>query len=969
VNRKRLRWAAGALVFLSFAAPVLAAELVSQVAPSQVSVTGGGSWINRSFSVFYLPSLSDDGRYAVFHSYETNLVPGERDLNLSPDLYVRDLLTGSTALVSHAADSPATTANGASYEAVISGDGRWIAFNSGATDLLPGPPEEPSPERIGIYLYDRVAEVTTRVLTRPANDLSELRISDDGRWIAFASRATDLVPGQQQLFPELNVFLYDRELRSFELVSHASSSATTVGDGISGHPSLSADGRWVAFLSTAQSLAPGKPPGGEGVFLWDRESGTVTLAGVLAGPYPQVEISADGRYLAFGDANGTSLYDRVPRTVTRLAAVPSGGDALVNPGFAINADGRWVVLISAPGNLLPPQPGGTSAPGAYLYDRVTGTFTLVSRKGSPASAPGFAAELGISADGRLVTFSSLEPDLVPGQADANGAFDVFLFDRDSGSTTLVSRSGVSTTTAAEAFSYGPVISADGSRVVFSSPAGNLAIGAPDRNQSPDVFVYTVPSASLEAVSQHAPDLASQSPEARSDAAAVSGDGRWVVFTSYADHLVGRQSGPRFSSKVFLRDRVTRTTVLVSHAAGLPTRMSNGNASNPSITADGRWVLFSSDATDLVAGTTLPPGKLSYFLYDRLAGTTTLVARTEVGPTTLPTPEARITPDGRWIVFASNAADLVPGQQGHRDLNIYLRDRQTGGTTLVSHTAVGPRVTSRRRSYAPRISDDGRWVAFASLATDLVPRESDVNGLPDLYLWDRATGKTVLVSHARSSPLVAGSLSSDLYSSLFAMSADGRFLAFVSSSVIDGIERGRKGGLYLYDRTTAGLTRIADQSLELAINADGRAVAFAAPTSTYIQIRVYDRLAGTTTLLSRSTSGNGGATGHSREPAISADGRFVAFSSTAPDLVSGQPAPGPHQLPMGVFLADRQAGATLWISAPPPGSIVTPDFSFTPILSPSGRQIAFTSYVDLAPEDLNNDADVYGVDLAAGWGGG
>ena len=97
------------------------------MAPSQVSITGGGSWINRSYSVFYLPSLSDDWRYVVFHSYEANLVPGARDLNRSLNVYVRDLLTGSTALVSHAADSPATTANRASYEAVISGDGRWIA--------------------------------------------------------------------------------------------------------------------------------------------------------------------------------------------------------------------------------------------------------------------------------------------------------------------------------------------------------------------------------------------------------------------------------------------------------------------------------------------------------------------------------------------------------------------------------------------------------------------------------------------------------------------------------------------------------------------------------------------------------------------------------------------------------------------------------------------------------------------------
>ncbi len=449
MNRKGLLWAAGALISVScgtafrkacigaltlsllgaaagFAAgPV---ELLSRLPPGQVSGTGGGVWFDSYFIVFR-PSLSDDGRYAVFHSYETNLVPGERDLNDDLDLYAQDLLTGTTSLVSHAMDAPATTGNAPTGEAAISGDGRWIAFTSRATNLVPGLPEKPvePPSSSGaLYLYDRVADVITLVTNRPPNDFYALTISRDGRYVAFTSQAADLVPGQRGV-PGYNVFLYDRVARSFQLISHTAASPVTGAGASSRAPLLSADARWVAFLSQSPDLAPGTPSG-DTAFFYETATGTVTPAG----PAGAMALSADGRYLAVHGSQSAYLFDRVTRTRTPLAVSPDS-NLDDSSALAISADGRWVALTELSNQLVPPQPG--SAFGLYLYDRVSATFTLVSRKlgaATAATAIGGAYDPRISADGRLVAFTSREPDLVAGQVNPTTESNIFLYDRKLG---------------------------------------------------------------------------------------------------------------------------------------------------------------------------------------------------------------------------------------------------------------------------------------------------------------------------------------------------------------------------------------------------------------------------------------------------------------------------------------------------------------------------------------------------------
>ena len=259
-------------------------------------------------------------------------------------------------------------------------------------------------------------------------------------------------------------------------------------------------------------------------------------------------------------------------------------------------------------------------------------------------------------------------------------------------------------------------------------------------------------------------LSAQSLEAASatggEARALSADGRWMAFEK--------------DGKVFLYDRNTRTTVLVSRAVGSTTQGGNGASSQASVNADGRYVVFGSMATDLVAGT--PDPEYRFFLFDRLTGAVRLVGRT--GPFDGPGQPntARISADGNWVAFTSFAPNLVAGQQEPPSpfdtSDVFLWNRETGATSLVSRTAAGAAVTGNRGSENPLLSADGRYVAFYSYATDLVPGQAPSDADPDLLLYDRTTGKTVLVARIADPLILTGR-----GAPAFSMSADGRFLVF------------------------------------------------------------------------------------------------------------------------------------------------------------------------------------------------
>ncbi len=390
--------------------------------------------------------------------------------------------------------------------------------------------------------------------------------------------------------------------------------------------------------------------------------------------------------------------------------------------------------------------------------------------------------------------------------------------------------------------------------------------------------------------------------------AISADGHFVAFQSAAADLVASDTNGNFD--IFVHDRQTGTTERVSVATG-GSQATGGNSNNAAISADGRFVAFESDATDLVSGDTNSAKDI--FVHDRQTGTTERVSvatngTQETGASSAPA----ISADGRFVAFESDAIDLVSGDT-NAATDIFVHDRQTGTTERLSVATNGTQATGA--SIAVAISADGRFVAFESTAADLV--SGDTNSAKDIFVHDRQTGTTERVSVA------TGGVQVPSHSFAAAISADGRFVTFFSgdANLVSG-DTNSKVDIFVHDRQTGttervnvatGGTQADDNSYNSTISADGRFVTFHSYATNlvsgdgngYVDIFVHDRQTGTTERVSVATGGTE-ATADSVLPAINADGRFVAFYSGATDLVSGDTNSVPD-----IFVRDRgTSGATL-----------------------------------------------------------
>ena len=367
-------------------------------------------------------------------------------------------------------------------------------------------------------------------------------ISADGRYVAFASSASTLVAGDTNGTED--VFVYDRAARSTERVSLSSLGGQVHGDSYG--PAISADGRYVAFTSSAPDLVPGDTNNELDVFVRDRVAKTTVLAsvgphGILGdGPSTAPSISADGRLVAFesdagslvpDDSNGTGdvfVHDIVTG-VTRRLSVGGNGQQTESPSFgaAISADGRSVAFESFSSKLVP---GDTNnALDVFVSDLATGNIERVSLSTDGGQADDRSYSPSISADGRIVSFASFATNLVPG--DSNHLLDVFIRRRDQHTTTRLSvgPGGVE----GNGLSFGPVISADGAMVVFTSEASNLV--PDDTNGTRDVFLASTSSGFVTRLSR--PRAHRAQGDGPSLGPVVDGSGMMVAFASFATNLV------------------------------------------------------------------------------------------------------------------------------------------------------------------------------------------------------------------------------------------------------------------------------------------------------------------------------------------------------------------------------------------------------------------------------------------------
>jgi Tol biopolymer transport system component len=399
--------------------------------------------------------------------------------------------------------------------------------------------------------------------------------------------------------------------------------------------------------------------------------------------------------------------------VERVSVGVHGDDALGESGFpALSEDGRLVVFHSTAANLVRGDANGVAD--VFVRDRLLRTTERISVSTGGGEANGASYFGHVTPDGQYVAFRSDATNLVPG--DTNGVSDAFVHDRVTGTTERVSIGAGGSQSDAGVESV--FITRNGRFVVFSTRATTLAAG----NGGALMRVFVHDRAAGETTLM---DLGSAAPNGDSHASSVSADGRYVAFRSWASNLVAGDTNGR--TDAFVRDRAAGVTIRLS----VSTRgeQADRRSFRPFLSASGQFAVFRSEARNLVGGDT--NGQRDVFLRDIWHGVTT---RVHVSTTGVQANGRALRPgvssDGRFVVFASNASNLVPNDT-NQACDVFIRDRLLGTTRRVSIGRLGHEADGCSRS--PRISDDGRIVAFSSVASNLVV--GDANLGRDVFVRD------------------------------------------------------------------------------------------------------------------------------------------------------------------------------------------------------------------------------------------
>jgi Tol biopolymer transport system component len=834
-------------------------------------------------------------------------------------------------------------AAGSSEAPAFSADGRQVFFVSNAGDLVGGGTREGSAN-----LFRRDLAAGTNLLVNVSQSgtnsargaVTAYSVSANGRWVAFTSPAADLVPGDTNRVED--VFLRDLETGTTQCVSRSVDGRP--GNEESRNPILTPDGRFVLFESVASNLVSAVDTNRTtDVFLWDRETGTSTLLSALASG-----AAGDGPSVAAlvsGNGERALFRSRAPS----MAASETNTDLYV-----------WSRLSGLATRLDLPRPAGRTT--------LTRTYNHV-----------------LSGDGRYVAFRSRG---LTSDGSFGGGF--WWVDLDQGTMVPVHEARNFDPPLGDSDDSGPVLSADGQRMAFAlapssgasprvrlwSPGTGIqtlaeavtapggVVDEPVRSWSPRLspdgkllaFLTdaAVPAAGVPQdgpVRLYVRNLATG--ETRTlfpgadvefvEAAVFSPDSRTLLFQS-ASSLPGTTD--RNSAFDVFRSPVELDSVeLLSrrHPDQAPSRGSGFGSMEPgSLSDDGRFVAFASHSDDLVSGDT--NGRRDVFVRDLVTGTVRLVSVGLDGRSAAGDSWwPRISGDGRRVAFVSDATNLVAGA-GTRVLAVYVRDLVEGSTQMAS-ARTGTNQKPSRDSVGPRINADGQWVLLESAAPELHPRGTN-SGL-HLYLRHLPTRRTLLVSSNQSPNLgVRGAVS---------LSADGRRVAFIAGSLQRGfVYSASDGSLRSWDQGTRTTLRLAAVSL----SGDGtRMAVLASVTNDSARRAVYWMEVGSTNrhLIAAATTTNQNAFANL---SISANGRVVAFDSN--EVLPGiRNSNGTNN----VFVYEISRGILRRVSASRHGDRSGNGASDSPWLSADGRIVGFRSHAsDLVEGDANGLPDVFVYDL-------
>jgi Tol biopolymer transport system component len=890
-------------------------QLISQRAGEPPAGGSGDSWG---------AIISPDGRFVLFASTANNLVlttnghplpiVGAPRLNV----FIRDRTNGTTTLVS--ANLAGTGGgNGDSIPTALSTNGQFACFESRASDLIAGDTNGVA----DVFVRDLVNNTTLLVSAATnggvGNGVCRRSVmTPDGRYVAFVSAANSLVPDDTNNIPD--IFLRDLLTGTTTLASVGARSTNAVALSSSESPEITPDGRYVAFYSSATNLVPEATQGGEiyvrdlvaGVTIWASTNSRAILA-TNAISYNHA-ISSDGHYITFETSAQAPLSE--PSNfrsgyVLRFNMLSGATDVVSTNAFAppqpleeinnldMTPDGRFIAFI---GNTNGTS-GATNA--VYLWDGQSGVSTLVSGDLSgkvPTSSVCDSPKM--DSTGRFVAFLSSATNIVTN--GLAGDYHLYLRDTLSNLTTLLDAdtNGIGSSVIPATI---PRLSDNGGFVAFESLDASLV--ANDRNRDYDLFVRDISGSNNELISARDSALGSVSPNNSSlwSGRGVVANGLRIAFASDADNVIDNDTNG--FRDVFVRDLLSGTNILVSVATnGLP---GDNISYEPSISLDGRFVAFTSSADNLVPGDSNK--REDVFLRDLSPNTTALVSANLSGTATgnqgshVPTVSA----DGRSVIFQSSATDLASGS--FTGENLFVRDLSLGVTYALTTNGVG----------SSAATPDGRFVAFALSSGSI-------------YVWDTKL-RTRVYTNA-SSGTVSG------------ISRDGNRIAYVSGAAA-----------YVWDRAAhtywlVSALGLGFSSLGFHFNAMGDRLVYRNVINLTNQIYLSDFQNGTNLLISRNASLLP-ANGRSDSPDISPDGRFVVYRSFANDIVSFPPNNGAPNL----FLYDSLTDSNSLLTASAFQSGYPDNRSAMPSFSGDGRMLVFQSFAsDLVGGDFNHNGDVLGL---------
>ncbi|WP_313919961.1 hypothetical protein [Tahibacter sp.] len=630
-------------------------------------------------------------------------------------------------------------------------------------------------------------------------------------------------------------------------------------------------------------------------------------------------------------------------------AVPMDTNSDSSGTTGISDDGRHALFFSDASNLIA---GDTNlSTDLFLYDHQEGSIERVNLgSGNVQANADTLLKADLSADARHIVFESRATNLVA--SDTHGTWQIYLRDRLTQTTTLVSRGldGSGSTTGG----YAPQISADGRYVVFISYD---PLVENDFNLSNDVYRYDRVGGTLDLIS-----VAENGEigDFGSDDARISADGRYVAFRTFASNLFA--GDVNFAHDIVLRDTVGNVNVNASiRPGGGQFGAMHDLASGNALSADGRYVLFNTDmAIDPDDNGSFTDG----FRYDRVTNQSARVTRGPGGALLQHGAIARaLSSDGNVVLMESTGDDLV----GFPTLNYrrsYVRDISTG---MISPVKVRP---GGFHAY-DEIPDCGLSgngaVAYCSTYTRALT-DSDQNYFSDFFRSEIGADGGMRVSRPLPDPVAAAN--GDSGGLVAGASDDGRYVVF--DSLAENLVTGDINGVpdvFLRDRVLGTTQRLSVTtagdpstcaSREPSITPDGRYVVFQScgalvpqTTGTTVQIYRYDRIGGQLELVSAGSDGIA-SNGHCRDASISADGNVVAFHSAATNFGVTTPAAG------GVFARNLPDGTTTLVNRPPSGT--ANGIALNARVSGDGRWVYFSdSSSNLVAGDTNGVTDVFAFD--------